>query len=63
MNLSLVFPFGFVLNSMREASSFKIGHLRNNIEELLIFLDLGFQGIPSKAPMVLSINWLALKPG
>lgn len=47
---------------MREVSGFKIGHMRNNIEELINLRDLGIQGIHSKAPKVLYVNWLAPKP-
>lgn len=59
VHLSLVIYFGFVLNSMREASLFKIGLMQTNVNDLLILQNLGLQGIPSKAPKVRHATWLA----
>ena len=47
-----------VCSDIREAASFKIGHMSNTVEDLLVLRRLHINGLQRKSPLLISVTWL-----
>ena len=47
-----------ICNNIKEAESFKVGHMKNSISDLAILRRLHVSGLPQKAAVMVSVSWL-----